>query len=83
MRKENLKDLSKCDKLQAYITDGSAAAVTEIDLSHNMLPSLSALKPFENLTQLIFDYNYLKNLSSLPRFSNLKVLSLSYNQITD
>ena len=50
LRKENIKDLSKCDKLQAYITDGSAAAITEIDLSHNMLPSLAALKPFENLT---------------------------------
>ena len=35
VRKQTLKALDKCDEIQGYIKDGSASAITEIDLSHN------------------------------------------------
>ena len=83
IRKQSLKALDKCDEIQGHIKDGAASAITEIDLSHNQLTSLSGLKPFDQLNTLIFDYNLLKGLNSLPEFKSLKVISLSYNQIAD
>ena len=35
IRKQALKDLSKCDEVQNIIKDGAASSITEIDLSHN------------------------------------------------
>ncbi|XP_058796546.1 leucine-rich melanocyte differentiation-associated protein-like isoform X2 [Phymastichus coffea] len=54
-----------------------------LDLSFNELSSLSALKDFPRLRELVLDNNDLKDLSTLPTMVGLSTLSLNNNKISD
>ncbi|XP_012350635.1 leucine-rich melanocyte differentiation-associated protein [Apis florea] len=56
---------------------------TSLDLSYNELTSITAVKYFESLQELILDNNKLRDLKTLPRILNLTTLSLNNNKITD
>ncbi|XP_063995724.1 leucine-rich melanocyte differentiation-associated protein-like [Diachasmimorpha longicaudata] len=54
-----------------------------LDLSYNELTSLSALKEYIHLQELILDNNDLHDLKTLPYMPNLTTLSLNNNKIDD
>lgn len=54
---------------------------TSLDLSYNELTSITAVKFFENLQELILDNNKLRDLKTLPRILNLTTLSLNNNKV--
>ncbi|XP_050981686.1 leucine-rich melanocyte differentiation-associated protein isoform X2 [Labeo rohita] len=54
-----------------------------LDLSFNQLRSLTALKAFSQLEELIVDNNLLGNDLRLPRLPRLHTLTLNKNQFTD
>lgn len=54
---------------------------TSLDLSYNELTSITAVKYFENLQELILDNNKLRDLKTLPPILNLTTLSLNNNKV--
>lgn len=54
-----------------------------LDLSFNQLRSLTGLKAFSQLEELIVDNNLLGNDLRLPRLPRLHTLTLNKNQLTD
>ncbi|XP_076764049.1 leucine-rich melanocyte differentiation-associated protein isoform X1 [Xylocopa sonorina] len=56
---------------------------TSLDLSYNELTSITAVKHFHSLQELILDNNKLRDLRTLPRIPSLTTLSLNNNKITD
>ncbi|XP_055026557.2 leucine-rich melanocyte differentiation-associated protein isoform X2 [Misgurnus anguillicaudatus] len=54
-----------------------------LDLSFNQLKSLTGLKVFSQLEELIVDNNLLGNDLQLPRLPRLHTLTLNKNQFTD
>ncbi|KAK9301942.1 hypothetical protein QLX08_005868 [Tetragonisca angustula] len=54
-----------------------------LDLSYNELTSISAVKYFRSLQELILDNNKLRDLRTLPCIPTLTTLSLNNNKITD
>ncbi|KAM9477252.1 leucine-rich melanocyte differentiation-associated protein [Clarias gariepinus] len=54
-----------------------------LDLSFNLLRSLTGLKAFSQLEELIVDNNLLGNDLRLPRLPQLHTLTLNKNQISD
>ncbi|XP_048060248.1 leucine-rich melanocyte differentiation-associated protein isoform X2 [Megalobrama amblycephala] len=54
-----------------------------LDLSFNLLRSLTGLKAFSQLEELIVDNNLLGNDLRLPRLPRLHTLTLNKNQFTD
>ncbi|XP_043479604.1 leucine-rich melanocyte differentiation-associated protein-like isoform X1 [Leptopilina heterotoma] len=54
-----------------------------LDLSFNELKSVSSVKNFTQLEELILDNNDLKDLKSLPIMPHLSTLSLNNNKFTD
>lgn len=54
-----------------------------LDLSFNQLRSLTGLKAFSQLEELIVDNNLLGNDLQLPRLPRLHTLTLNKNQFTD
>lgn len=54
-----------------------------LDLSFNRLKSLTGLKVFSQLEELIVDNNLLGNDLRLPRLPRLHTLTLNKNQLTD
>ncbi|CAK9833329.1 Leucine-rich melanocyte differentiation-associated protein [Anthophora retusa] len=56
---------------------------TSLDLSYNELTSITAVKYFQRLQELVLDNNKLRDLRTLPRIPTLTTLSLNNNKITD
>ncbi|XP_053977514.1 leucine-rich melanocyte differentiation-associated protein-like [Hylaeus volcanicus] len=56
---------------------------TSLDLSYNELTSITAVRDFQNLQELILDNNKLRDLKTLPRIPTLTTLSVNNNKITD
>lgn len=56
---------------------------TSLDLSYNELTSISSVKHFCRLQELILDNNKLRDLKTLPSIPSLTTLSLNNNKITD
>ncbi|KAG7188059.1 hypothetical protein KM043_013224 [Ampulex compressa] len=54
-----------------------------LDLSYNELTSVSAVKDFLQLEELILDNNKLENLNTLPRMPTLSTLSVNNNKLMD
>ncbi|KAK2585358.1 hypothetical protein KPH14_010037 [Odynerus spinipes] len=54
-----------------------------LDLSYNELTSVTALKEFSRLEELILDNNRLRDLKTLPSLPCLTTLSLNNNKILD
>ncbi|KAG5329144.1 LRMDA protein, partial [Acromyrmex charruanus] len=52
-----------------------------LDLSYNELSTISGIKDFEQLQELILDNNKLDNLKTLPHMPTLTTLSLNNNKI--
>ncbi|XP_018303222.1 leucine-rich repeat-containing protein C10orf11 isoform X2 [Mycetomoellerius zeteki] len=52
-----------------------------LDLSYNELSTISGIKDFEQLQELILDNNKLDNLKTLPHIPTLTTLSLNNNKI--
>ncbi|XP_046743475.1 leucine-rich melanocyte differentiation-associated protein-like isoform X2 [Diprion similis] len=53
------------------------ADCSSLDLSYNDLVSLTALKEFANLEELVLDNNCLRDLNTLPRMPKLTTLSVT------
>ncbi|XP_034185014.1 leucine-rich melanocyte differentiation-associated protein [Osmia lignaria lignaria] len=56
---------------------------TSLDLSYNELSSITTVKHFQSLQELILDNNKLRDLKTLPCIPTLTTLSLNNNKITD
>ncbi|XP_076172883.1 leucine-rich melanocyte differentiation-associated protein [Ptiloglossa arizonensis] len=56
---------------------------TGLDLSYNELTTITAVKYFQRLQELILDNNKLRDLKTLPRIPTLTTLSLNNNKISD
>ncbi|EFN84386.1 Leucine-rich repeat-containing protein C10orf11-like protein [Harpegnathos saltator] len=54
-----------------------------LDLSYNELTTVSSVKNFEQLQELILDNNQLSDLKTLPRMLTLTTLSLNNNKISN
>ncbi|XP_024874456.1 leucine-rich melanocyte differentiation-associated protein-like isoform X1 [Temnothorax curvispinosus] len=54
-----------------------------LDLSYNELTTISGVKDFEQLQELILDNNKLDNLKTLPDIPTLTTLSLNNNKISN
>lgn len=54
-----------------------------LDLSYNELRTITTIKDFVNLEELILDNNNLRDLRTLPRIPNLTTLSLNNNKLSD
>ncbi|KAF7987718.1 hypothetical protein HCN44_003581 [Aphidius gifuensis] len=54
-----------------------------LDLSYNELTSVSALKDYQYLEELILDNNNLRDLRTLPLMPKLKTLSINNNKVKD
>ena len=52
-----------------------------LDLSYNELTSISAVKYFRGLQELILDNNKLRDLKTLPCIPTLTTLSLNNNKV--
>ena len=56
---------------------------SSLDLSYNELTSITAVKHFERLRELILDNNKLRDLKTLPEMPTLTTLSVNNNKISD
>lgn len=54
---------------------------TSLDLSYNELTSITGVKHFQNLQELILDNNKLRDLKTLPCIPSLTTLSLNNNKV--
>lgn len=56
---------------------------TSLDLSYNELTSITGVKDFTQLQELVLDNNKLRDLKTLPSIPTLTTLSLNNNKLTD
>ncbi|XP_012269040.1 leucine-rich melanocyte differentiation-associated protein-like [Athalia rosae] len=56
---------------------------TALDLSYNNLVSVTGLKEFIHLEELVLDNNCLRDLNTLPRLPGLTTLSVNNNKLSD
>ncbi|XP_076248920.1 leucine-rich melanocyte differentiation-associated protein isoform X2 [Calliopsis andreniformis] len=71
------------DKIPGGLVGVVGYDCTTLDLSYNELTSITAVKYFERLEELILDNNKLRDLRTLPLMPTLTTLSLNNNKITD
>jgi Leucine-rich repeat (LRR) protein len=69
--------------LDSYDLDPAKGNTIHLNLSHNMLTSLTFLANFNNLKSLVLDYNNIQVITTLPVLRNLETLSFVANQIVD
>ncbi|XP_068183542.1 leucine-rich melanocyte differentiation-associated protein [Antennarius striatus] len=72
-----------CKDIPNFLGDKYGHFARRLDLSFNQLRSLTGLKMFTELEELVADNNLLGNDLSLPRLPNLHTLTLNKNKLTD
>ncbi|KAM4607825.1 leucine-rich melanocyte differentiation-associated protein [Polymixia lowei] len=72
-----------CEDIPDFLGDRYGQFARRLDLSFNQLRSLTGLKVFTGLEELVVDNNLLGNDLQLPRLSALHTLTLNKNQLTD
>ncbi|XP_036402590.1 leucine-rich melanocyte differentiation-associated protein [Megalops cyprinoides] len=72
-----------CEDIPEFLGERYGGHAKRLDLSFNRLRSLTGLKAFSQLEELIVDNNLLGNDLQLPRLPHLHTLTLNKNQITD
>lgn len=71
----------RAEKIPAGLIGIVGSKCTSLDLSYNELASISAVRDFVNLEELILDNNKLRDCSTLPHMPNLLTLSLNNNKV--
>lgn len=72
-----------CKEIPDFVGENYGHFAKRLDLSFNQLRSLTGLKMFTELEELIVDNNLLGNDLQLPRLPSLHTLTLNKNQLTD
>ncbi|XP_030628477.1 leucine-rich melanocyte differentiation-associated protein [Chanos chanos] len=72
-----------CEDIPEFLGLRYGALARRLDLSFNRLRSLTGLKAFPDLEELIVDNNLLGNDLQLPRLLKLHTLTLNKNHLTD
>ena len=71
----------RAEKIPVGLVGVVGCDCVSLDLSYNELKSVSAVKDFTRLEELILDNNELKDLKTLPPMSLLTTLSLNNNKV--
>ena len=71
----------RAEKIPSGLVGVVGSECMTLDLSYNELKSISAVKDFRRLEELILDNNKLKNLKTLPPMPQLTTLSLNNNKV--
>ncbi|KAK7901847.1 hypothetical protein WMY93_018616 [Mugilogobius chulae] len=72
-----------CKEIPEYIGKTYGHFAKRLDLTSNQLRTLSGLRMFPELEELIVDNNQLGNDLRLPKLPHLHTLTLNKNQLTD
>ncbi|XP_026997836.1 leucine-rich melanocyte differentiation-associated protein isoform X1 [Tachysurus fulvidraco] len=72
-----------CELIPEFLAANYGSLAKRLDLSFNRLRSLTGLKAFSQLEELIVDNNLLGNDLRLPRLPQLHTLTLNKNQLSD
>ncbi|XP_070291099.1 leucine-rich melanocyte differentiation-associated protein-like [Salvelinus sp. IW2-2015] len=72
-----------CEDIPEFLGERYGCLARRLDLSFNQLRSLTGLKAFTGLEELVVDNNLLGNDLQLPRLPTLHTLTLNKNQLTD
>lgn len=72
-----------CELIPEFLAANYGSSAKRLDLSFNQLRSLTGLKAFSQLEELIVDNNLLGNDLRLPRLPQLHTLTLNKNQLSD
>ncbi|KAJ8664334.1 hypothetical protein QAD02_005996 [Eretmocerus hayati] len=73
----------RAQKIPSGLIGVAGIGCTSLDVSYNELMSISSLRDFPYLQELILDNNDLRDLRSLPELPKLLTLSLNNNKIAD
>ncbi|XP_034949981.1 leucine-rich melanocyte differentiation-associated protein-like [Chelonus insularis] len=73
----------RISRIPAGLVKIVGANCVTLDLSYNQLTSISALKDYGNLQELILDNNKLRDLKTLPYVPALTTISLNNNELSD
>ncbi|XP_017889650.1 leucine-rich melanocyte differentiation-associated protein-like [Ceratina calcarata] len=73
----------RAEKIPAGLVGVVGDDCTSLDLSYNELTSITAVKQYQRLQELVLDNNKLRDLKTLPHIPSLTTLSLNNNKISD
>ncbi|XP_066600783.1 leucine-rich melanocyte differentiation-associated protein-like [Prorops nasuta] len=73
----------RAEKIPSGLLNVVGKECTSLDLSYNELTSISGIKDYANLQELVLDNNNLHHLRTLPYIPTLNTLSLNNNKLSD